>query len=314
MNCRVDFSWAEAGVGGGLQKNVQTGLELGGRGIASLFLPATLREGGSYAECLCGKAEVAAGQARQQWESWESWSPRTSPPKLPSSPLRPSSSKRLLFGHQGGARSAQRHWVRGHWGQGPSLRLTNFFLWFLLWYLLAIMKPHLKGSHPWDPPGGRHGNPLQYSCLENPVDREAWRATAYGVKKSWTQLKQLSMHARATKYIIFKTHNTKNSPCSNNFSTFTTYTSITLRLLWKYWKYYAAVVTARKWGASVRYSVMSDSLWPLPDSAFEWLHIGRLKSATVEVFTLCQSAKAINRGLKILFYWLPRCSNMVETI
>ena len=160
----------------------------------------------------------------------------------------------------------------------------------------------------------RKCNPLQYSCLENPVDREAWRATAYGVKKSWTQLKQLSMHARATKYIIFKTHNTKNSPCSNNFSTFTTYTSITLRLLWKYWKYYAAVVTARKWGASVRYSVMSDSLWPLPDSAFEWLHIGRLKSATVEVFTLCQSAKAINRGLKILFYWLPRCSNMVETI
>lgn len=63
MNCRVDFSWAEAGVEGGLQKNVQTGLELGGRGIASLFPPATLQEDGSYAECLCGKAEVAAGQA-----------------------------------------------------------------------------------------------------------------------------------------------------------------------------------------------------------------------------------------------------------
>ena len=32
-----------------------------------------------------------------------------------------------------------------------------------------------------DPPRGGHGNPLQYSCLENPVDREAWRATVRGV-------------------------------------------------------------------------------------------------------------------------------------
>ena len=37
-------------------------------------------------------------------------------------------------------------------------------------------------------PGGGHGNPLQYSCLENPMDRGAWPATAQGVTKSWTQL------------------------------------------------------------------------------------------------------------------------------
>ena len=35
-------------------------------------------------------------------------------------------------------------------------------------------------------PGGGHGNPLQYSCLENPMDRGAWQATVYGVTKSWT--------------------------------------------------------------------------------------------------------------------------------
>ena len=40
-----------------------------------------------------------------------------------------------------------------------------------------------------------HGNPLQYSCLENPVDRGAWWATVHGVAKSWTWLKWLSMHA-----------------------------------------------------------------------------------------------------------------------
>ena len=44
-------------------------------------------------------------------------------------------------------------------------------------------------------PGGGHGNPLQYSCLENPMDRGAWRATVHGVAKSQTRLKQLSMHA-----------------------------------------------------------------------------------------------------------------------
>ena len=42
--------------------------------------------------------------------------------------------------------------------------------------------------------GGGHGNPSQYSCLENPMDRGAWPATVHRVTKSWTQLKQLSMH------------------------------------------------------------------------------------------------------------------------
>ena len=32
-----------------------------------------------------------------------------------------------------------------------------------------------------DSPGGGHGNPLQYSCLENPMDRGAWQATVYTV-------------------------------------------------------------------------------------------------------------------------------------
>ena len=35
--------------------------------------------------------------------------------------------------------------------------------------------------------GGGHGNPLQYSCLENPMDRGAWWATVHRVTKSWTR-------------------------------------------------------------------------------------------------------------------------------
>ena len=37
-------------------------------------------------------------------------------------------------------------------------------------------------------PGEGHGDPLQYSCLENPMDRGAWRAIVHGVEKSQTQL------------------------------------------------------------------------------------------------------------------------------
>ena len=36
--------------------------------------------------------------------------------------------------------------------------------------------------------GKGHGNPLQYSCLENPMDRGAWWAIVHWVTKSWTQL------------------------------------------------------------------------------------------------------------------------------
>ena len=38
-------------------------------------------------------------------------------------------------------------------------------------------------------PAGGHRNPLQYSCLENPMDRGAWLAAVHRVVKSWTRLK-----------------------------------------------------------------------------------------------------------------------------
>ena len=38
------------------------------------------------------------------------------------------------------------------------------------------------------------GNPLQYSCLENPMDGGAWWATVHGVTKSWTGLNDFSFH------------------------------------------------------------------------------------------------------------------------
>ena len=42
--------------------------------------------------------------------------------------------------------------------------------------------------------GGGNGNPLQYSCLENPMDRGAWWATVHGVTKSQTRLAHTDAH------------------------------------------------------------------------------------------------------------------------
>ena len=44
-------------------------------------------------------------------------------------------------------------------------------------------------------PGGGHGKPLQYSCLENSMDRGAWYATVHGVTKSQTQLSDQAQHS-----------------------------------------------------------------------------------------------------------------------
>ena len=102
-----------------------------------------------------------------------------------------------------------------HYGKSPTVYIL---LWVLLvWCLLHSMNGHpflllcfLIGSDSKESacnvadlgsipglgrlPGGGHGNPLQYSWLDNPMDRGSWWATVHRVAKSWTQLKWLSMH------------------------------------------------------------------------------------------------------------------------
>ena len=46
-------------------------------------------------------------------------------------------------------------------------------------------------------PGEGSGNPLQYSCLRNPMDRGAWRATIYGVSKESDMTRQLNNNIQA---------------------------------------------------------------------------------------------------------------------
>ena len=40
--------------------------------------------------------------------------------------------------------------------------------------------------------GGGHGNPLQYSCLENPMDGGAWQAEVHGITQRWKRLSNLA--------------------------------------------------------------------------------------------------------------------------
>ena len=81
--------------------------------------------------------------------------------------------------------------------QKVKLLLPPFFFFFLEFTCNegvigdAGLIPGLERS-----PGGGHGNPLQYSCLENPMDRGAWWATVHRVAKSRSRTKQLSTHAQ----------------------------------------------------------------------------------------------------------------------
>ena len=57
-------------------------------------------------------------------------------------------------------------------------------------------------------PGGGHGNPLQYYCLENPMDRGAWRATIHGVARvGWTE--QLNSSSKMRIYYHLKSYDFK---------------------------------------------------------------------------------------------------------
>ena len=82
----------------------------------------------------------------------------------------------------------------------------NIYIYMYIWapqVALVVKNPSASagditdvGSIPGSgrSPGGGHGNPLQSSCLENPMDGRAWWATVHRVVKSRTQLKLLSTH------------------------------------------------------------------------------------------------------------------------
>ena len=95
----------------------------------------------------------------------------------------------------------------------PNVLFLNVFFLIIKYYLRAFQVALVVKNLPANARGIRyvslipgseragrrgHGNPLQYSCLEIPMDRGGWQATVYRVEKSRTQLMQLSTQAHLT--------------------------------------------------------------------------------------------------------------------
>ena len=60
--------------------------------------------------------------------------------------------------------------------------------------------------------GEGNGNPLQYSCLENPMDSRAWQATVHGVAKSQTGLSDFHFHSQSSDYLALFSHYPHQTP------------------------------------------------------------------------------------------------------
>ena len=102
----------------------------------------------------------------------------------------------------------QRHdWAHTNTHSCNLNRYLGYFVWFYVQsYLLFGYHTYWLSSKeyacnrgdlglspgPERSPGGGHGNPFQYSCMENPMDRRAWQATGHRVTQSKTWLKWLS--------------------------------------------------------------------------------------------------------------------------
>ena len=106
-------------------------------------------------------------------------------------------------------------------------------------------------------PGGGHGNPLQYSCLENPIDRGAWWATVHRVAKGLTRLKCLSTHILwawgGVKVSTFQEGNEGRRPCSSCWKNYMRIQSFPwsseriFRTIWKNTGNWNTVLCRRPW-------------------------------------------------------------------
>ena len=88
------------------------------------------------------------------------------------------------------AYSVPRH-SQGYFYLEACIPLVNGLPWWLRWLSICLQcrRPRFNTIPGLGrPPGEGNGNPLQYSCLQNPMDGGAWEATIHGVAKSRTQL------------------------------------------------------------------------------------------------------------------------------
>ena len=104
----------------------------------------------------------------------------------------------------------------------PCIKVVSFVWVLTIWYSVGGLQSMglLRVGHNWEISlsclGGGNGNPLEFSCLENPRDREARWAAVYGVTQSRTRLKWLSSSSssRVSSLIVYGLGGTAPTPKS----------------------------------------------------------------------------------------------------
>ena len=126
----------------------------------------------------------------------------------------------------------------------PQLALSSDVFWdsqVAQWWRIHLPVQEMRCRRPgFDPglgrsPGGGHGNPLQYSCLKNPMDRGAWRTTVHGVAKSQIRLSNWA-HAQGGSnrgpHLLFGCYSLKSFLLFTLLLLFTVYMGCAGSLLW----------------------------------------------------------------------------------
>ena len=133
--------------------------------------------------------------------------------------------------------------------------------------------------------GQEDSNPLQYSCLENPRDREAWRPAVYRVAKSQTRHQQLNTH---THMLLYKCH--ADNTCLGNFPGLLS--TLPTLLLWD-WPYSLLDFGCLTWLSEKAMATHSSTLaWEIPSmtepgklQSMGWRRVGHEWANLFSLFT-----------------------------
>ena len=125
----------------------------------------------------------------QRWYLLRHWQPARSVPSSVGQGPEKDTPGPDCYGRYGWCYSETK-WFLGRVPSSLPREVKRKWLWDLSWSQNPPANAGDMGSIPGlgRSPGGGHGSPLQYSCLENPMDREAWWAAFHGVAKSWIRL------------------------------------------------------------------------------------------------------------------------------
>ena len=115
-----------------------------------------------------------------------------------------------------------------HGTTADTLTLRSCFPWVIIMWAQGVF------------PGEGNGNPLQYSCLENPMERGAWQATVHGLAKSRTRLSSCHSYSlKAFPWISSRKTSRLSHESSRLFSSIRVFSNdSTLCIMWpKYWSF-----------------------------------------------------------------------------